>query len=753
MGVVKAESGKQIFVAGQPIKEFCVIASGSVKVAFDGGEFLLGKGDILGIQDIHTGVHSCTYTAMKETSLLPYPFQGQKQLFTLLQQKPDVAHLFFTASIHFLNLCTRYASHMHTLCQNTYLYCTRSYEDYRSLCSRFLTSPKSLPDIDTLEALTLDHPLEEWLSGYYDGLRELDKDAKAALYAKPLLFRGFLFNAGRDAERMFAAIDNMRGYLTDTSPLLLNENQLDFLDLFSHLLSKAKKEEDIEEAKNRIESLLAQIEKHPVIDKELFAARKKQYEETLQRILTNAQNNTSEALDLSALQDSLQTILEFSGVEETIATRFENEVSAYKSLADKDNSDDSTRSLRLSLTKDFYAVFRGCFINAVEADDIMPLPVKLFLNFGFVDSGLCGNENAAYLLEIADSFKGDPENGVYTIYEWLSAILNGEKEPSRNEFDLDYPAYLHEQRTSGNITKAEEAELMNSPGDKVIFEMENVFPLVNKITFGRITTFCPLLSEHNILKDLPDILMTPEKVRQTLDAIRECDYTAFYRETVFSDEEHGITREFVQVEVRPDVILMPNIGARGAMWQEIEGKKRTTPARMMMSILLLEDPLQIMTRMVGEFRWEMCKRIQGAHWNDLSELSLTSEYTDYIQFYRKNRELSQEAKEKIQMALQKSKNSYKEMFVRDYITWMNYEVKGSPHLNKVSRGIIFTYCPFPAQIREQHKVHPLYKDLIEKHVLKANQKMHHMEMVCSRLQKEEADIPEPIQNHMAFLTM
>jgi len=157
--------------------------------------------------------------------------------------------------------------------------------------------------------------------------------------------------------------------------------------------------------------------------------------------------------------------------------------------------------------------------------------------------------------------------------------------------------------------------------------------------------------------------------------------------------------------------------------------------------------------MVGEFRWEMCKRIQGAHWNDLSELSLTSEYTDYIQFYRKNRELSQEAKEKIQMALQKSKNSYKEMFVRDYITWMNYEVKGSPHLNKVSRGIIFTYCPFPAQIREQHKVHPLYKDLIEKHVLKANQKMHHMEMVCSRLQKEEADIPEPIQNHMAFLTM
>ena len=38
-------------------------------------------------------------------------------------------------------------------------------------------------------------------------------------------------------------------------------------------------------------------------------------------------------------------------------------------------------------------------------------------------------------------------------------------------------------------------------------------------------------------------------------------------------------------------------------------------------------------------------------WNDITEPSLTSEYCDYIQFYRKNHDLSAEAKEKIKNAL------------------------------------------------------------------------------------------------------
>ena len=169
---------------------------------------------------------------------------------------------------------------------------------------------------------------------------------------------------------------------------------------------------------------------------------------------------------------------------------------------------------------------------------------------------------------------------------------------------------------------------------------------------------------------------------------------------------------------------MPNIGIRGVMWQEIEGRKRTTPSRMMVSIFQMEDLNNLIVRMTGEYRWEMCKRIQGARWNDVSDASLTSEYFDYIQFYKKNRDLSADAKDKVKLSMQKAKNSFKEMFIRDYCSWIIYEGAGSPRLNKVARTILFTYCPFAKEIRNKLKANPLYKDMMDRYDIKLGQKIH-----------------------------
>ena len=46
----------------------------------------------------------------------------------------------------------------------------------------------------------------------------------------------------------------------------------------------------------------------------------------------------------------------------------------------------------------------------------------------------------------------------------------------------------------------------------------------------------------------------------------------------------------------------------------------------------LED---MMIETMGRYRWEICRKIQGVHWNDIREKSLTAEYCDYMQFYRK----------------------------------------------------------------------------------------------------------------------
>lgn len=633
MAITRIENGQFICQAGDALKELYVIGEGSVYAIFPGGRLTLRKGDIIGIQDIKSGIHSCTYTAATDAALIPYPYTGLEQLLALFQSKPGVMHLFFTSSARFSGNLLKY-------------------------CGKLAQQETTEQTQDTKE--TAADPEE---SIYIQEAAEDELDSEISSEESELLED----EAYPEQEPVPAA------------PVIIDDGEIP-----------------------------------------------------------------------PELADALPVILAYGNCEEELAGRFQKEIAAYKAMPDKDSTQDSDRTFRAALTRDFYTIYTRVFEASLQQKD-MPVAVKLFLNFGFVDAELAGSGNSAYLLSLADTYGGSPDNGIYTFYEWLNAIYEGNKEPSRNEFDLDYAAFLREQKTSGKITPQEEKAKLRSNIDRVYFELENVFPIVNKMTFGRISTFCPILSAHNLIKPLPDTLVTPRKIIGILKAIRETDFSAFYRETVYADESRGIVREYLDIEVLPDVILMPNVGIRSAMWQEIEGKRRTTPARMMLSAIALENVSQLMIRMTGEFRWEMCKRIQGAYWNNIAERSLTSEYTDYAQFYKKNHDLSPDAKEKIKLSLQKAKNSIKEMFVRDYLVWIAYEGKGSPRLNKIARTILFTYCPFPLSVREKLKQHPLYKDMIDRYQLQMNQKLHHLDVLCTKIEKTGSSIPEEIEQQKEFL--
>ena len=80
------------------------------------------------------------------------------------------------------------------------------------------------------------------------------------------------------------------------------------------------------------------------------------------------------------------------------------------------------------------------------------------------------------------------------------------------------------------------------------------------------------------------------------------------------------------------------------MWQEVGGKNKGTPGRFCFPAFTNGNIDDMMVKVVGRFRWELCRCIQGMAWNDVKVKSLTSEYMDYIQFYRKNRDLSDEAR-------------------------------------------------------------------------------------------------------------
>jgi hypothetical protein len=277
-----------------------------------------------------------------------------------------------------------------------------------------------------------------------------------------------------------------------------------------------------------------------------------------------------------------------------------------------------------------------------------------------------------------------------------------------------------------------------------------VFPVANKITNGIISSFCPLFSQHNIQRKLELSIVTTQLIRTALDEIRTVDFSAYYREVMFSAAEMGTAKETINVEVLPDIIIMPNIGTRGVMWQEIEGTKRTTPGRGFVPMFMQNDLKTMLIKMTGEFRWEMCKRVQGGRWNDVTDPSLTSEYYDYLLFYKRNRDLNADMKEAIKKELAQARNNYKTVFVNNYLNWITYESSGALRLSKFTRKMMMAYCTFPADIRKTLEQRPQFAEFIKKHDQKQQKRLQHLTHVIQNIKMKGFNVPQELLDEQVF---
>ena len=750
MAVKDFPAGTVLVQSGQPISALHVITKGTVCVTYPGGEFYLYKGDVIGVCELFYGSYLMTYRADEEVSIASYAYSST-QLSTILANAEMSNRIITSMFKQIQEILDQYELTTFDS-DNFYHYLMKNYEDYLTFCAKYNVPARALPGLETLTELVLEEDIPGWVGGYYSQLCTFVTGTPTQNQNVDFL-KGILFKTSYDVYQVISVCRVMYDYKSEITQLLMSENRLDFFDLYASLLYRIGSHADDSTALiAAISTMMIQLESQPSIDKEMYRRRVAEYKERLGRLDEHAENQTdsNKPDDVPEIHDSLNTILAYAKVDEETANSFRNAVNEYSKLTDKSDTDDASRKLRLNITKLFYQIYEKAFMNSLQ-DFEVPRILMMFFNFGYVDEHLAGINNASYLYSIADRLPSDPDRGVYTIYEWLRAVYDGKKSPSRNEFDNDYQAYVHELKISGKINAAEETRMLKDRKNQVLFELQNMFQTVNKITFGRISSFCPIFSEHNILKELDKSLVSADKAEAAFKQIRSIDFSAYYRDVIYTNPALGIGKEDISVEVMPDLILMPNIGVRGVMWQEIEGRKRTTPSRMMISIFQMEDLTNILVRLTGDFRWEMCKRVQGARWNDISDPSLTSRYFDYIQFYKKNHDLSADAKDKIKLNMQKAKNSFKEMFIRDYEIWILYEGTGSPRLNKVARSILFDYCPFSREIRDKLKANPLYKETMERYDVKLGQQIHHYNNLFQKLKNMNAKIPPEIQKQREYL--
>ena len=747
------KQGSVICGEGDRLDKVSFITNGSAEISLNGHPFYLEKGDMVGLCDLSTGVHSHTYTAVSDVTVFSYPYSSFDDLEPLLRDNADAANLLVNSMCRQISDFLRYKVSLKKDADSVYDSAKEIYTQYESLCALYALTSKKLPELTETPRYSEPEPVEDWISNFYLEIGALNPAAlRGFFYGKPGISSGFLRRSAEDIVRVFRACRGYQDYIKSLSSVFLNP---DGHDLFSLLTELHMSSLHIKGADAAVDTLMMQLSGMLFymtgVDPAYFLSRLNSYKDnlTVKRAAAAGEKPESPPGVKQNLSDSLSDILRYSEWPEDVGNKFIRCVHDYTKLADRGGTDDAARRLRKELTAFFQKLYKQILLKSLK-DAAPPTVVKMFLNFGYVDADLAGHDNADYLYSIADSLKGSPELGVYTIPEWLGAIYGGVKEPNRNEFDMDYGEHLRELKIRGEIDAKEEARLWTDMDGRLLFELENVFPIVNKLTTGRITTFCPLFSDHSVQRKLDMSQIKPAQLRETIDEIRSIDYSAYCRDILYSNPRCGVTNETVHVETLPDIILTPNIGTRGIMWQEIEGRKRATPARIFLPLFLETDLKALMIRLTAEFRWEMCKRIQGVRWNDVTNPSLTSEYSDFLQFYKNNRELSIEVRDSIKSELIRAKNNYKMVFAADYAEWLLYESSGSPRLNKVALRMMITYCPFSSAVREKLRQHPRYADLLNRYHHKQQQKTHRLSNVIQKIKQTGKDIPKEILDEIEF---
>lgn len=454
---------------------------------------------------------------------------------------------------------------------------------------------------------------------------------------------------------------------------------------------------------------------------------------------------------MEVLKNSLSQILRFAQTGQEEQREIAETVLTFVNAKDRLSTQDDMRKIKKQLTTYFFNLYQTCIFKWLEGD-VLPLAVKMFLNYGYMDERLLKEEQIQFLYEKMNETYDDLILKIYTMPEWLKEIYEGRKEPSRNSFEQDYRDFLREEKRTGKITEQQEKEFLEDNRKKVIFEIVNMFISNNKIINGKLSTYVPILYDDEIYGHLERMYLSKKQLSDAILDLEKKDFTIFQREVLYSNPELKIEKEYVIKKVYPDIILLPVYGMASSMWQEITGKKRDTPGRFIFPTIAETEVDKLVTKAFGRFHWEYCRCEQGASWNNIQYKSLTSEYMDYIQYYRKNHDLTEEKREKIKAQILKARNNSREIFLIDYELWIYYESKAAMKLNKVARLILATYCPFDKETREVLKSNAAFAEALMMHQKKFGEKRREWEMRIKRRENKNLEIPQEFYDTYHYYT-
>lgn len=768
--VNQVEKNSIIYDFGEQVDSISLILKGRVIAEREGSKVILGSGNFIGSSDLNVGKYQSTYIAYEDVMLFCYPVKSNDELVDIFVSNKDYKGLMVASLTRYVNeLASTYTALQQTG-DRLYQFIETYHNNYLEMGKRLGYMVNEVSSITDLDAFDSDYIVDERKLNFYKEGAKLPVDVWKAFCAQGDNISFYFIEEMQELiKQLLESQDALAKYVLNLSECLFsNRNDClykSYAALAINIEESGGYNGDLIDVIDKMVELINYLDKlfNEKIGLSLSIDRKKM-EEIYYLLLTKKSgrkeqvNNNflysedeSKEVDVQ-LANSFEKIHEFAGQTNEKKEELKSYIIDYMNLKDKRSVDDSTRMLRRRIMGLFYELYEMTFFKAMNVTEI-PKVVDLFLSYGFLDEKVLNNDQLKelyYLDKLEDNDKVNSICKTYNLKEWLISIYKGENEPSKTEFDLEYVDVLRENKKRGEITVEQERKLLADTYAKTKHEIQNLFRYNHRLVSGQLSTFVPFLNSENFIRSVREVYITKQRVDDAIRAILDIDYSIFHREVLYVNKEKGIEKEYIMKQVPPNIIILPAYGTTAIMWQDISGKKKSNPGRILLPAFSDLDLKEILIKTFGRYRWELCRSIQGNAWNNIKEKSLTSEYADYIQFYRKNRDLSEEVKEKVKNQIQKGKGNYREIFAIDYENWIKGEAKGGIKLNKVSREILATYCPFSKPIREKVKTVPLIADAMARYYRNKAKTVKEIENRMRAIEKEGGVITEELMENYTF---
>ncbi len=758
MEPITIEAGKKLINEGDPVDSLYVVIKGTIRQQWRGQILNLGPGTVAGLSDALNHQYEADYVVSEDATVIKCPYKSMDDFDDIFKAQPVYIFGFAKGSFRQCRDVFKIYDDVKKTVDNFSDYCRGISGEYRKLCRSIGMTPAENPMLDEMEPLELKGEILKWEHDYIDSLNSVDNKEIENIYGKRTeIVNGVIGISCGYMARAIECIETMGYYLDEFSPILLSEEKGDlFEQVFNLRIYAAERGADQAGVIKLMKMLYKFISTCGLYDKKLIKTRWDEYDKH-DFAATAAAFDEAKMMKQAEFTQTFEHICEFAEVDEEKTAEYRRQLDEYLALSDREGKEDNERKVRKKAVDLFYDLYQKTFFRALEFEAYggeLDTIIKMFLNLGYIDYKAVGDDltnELADIMERMDSLCGGEH--LFTIYTWLRAVYAGEREPSRNELDLDYRGFVLEERKAGNISEADMPAWMNDQEQKVKFEMNNFFVSANRTTSGKMTSFCPVLTKEDFGSEAMRMLLTQNKLYESLQKIEEVDYGIFLREGFYTDMDANVKSEPYLKRVEPDIILLPNAGMRAMMWQECGGIKVDSPGRFVFPMFTFDDVDKLMIYCCGAFRWEICRKEQGSRWNDIGSDCLTSDFYDYFTFYRKNKDLSAENKEKVKTLLKSSRNNMREAFTKQYTIWINFEAQGSIRLNKAERNILNKHCTFSKAYRSKVSSHPMYEQGISRHEIKCSQELNHLKTIIDRVEKNNGVVPDEVKQGLEYLKM